>query len=113
MQPFTQALEILQNEEKMSIGCLLPTIKLLQENFIEFSKKTTILHCLPLVYGVQSGIEKRFDDMFNNVHLQLASVFDPNFKTIWADKEEKLQLIVLLKSAVRCINSSNSIPIPG
>jgi hypothetical protein len=31
IKPFTQALDVLQNEEKMSIGCILPKIRLLQE----------------------------------------------------------------------------------
>ncbi|KZS03463.1 Uncharacterized protein APZ42_033802 [Daphnia magna] len=67
MELFTQALDVLQNEEKMLIRSLLPTIKLLQETFIEFSEDATILRFLPLVYGVHSGIEKRFGDMFNNL----------------------------------------------
>jgi len=31
MDPFTQALDVLQNEEKMNIGCVLPTINLLKK----------------------------------------------------------------------------------
>ena len=38
MEPFTQALDILQNEETMSIGCVLPTIRLLEDTMEEFSK---------------------------------------------------------------------------
>jgi hypothetical protein len=44
MEPFTQALDVLQNEEKMSIGCVLPTIRLLQETMTEFSKDISIVH---------------------------------------------------------------------
>lgn len=89
MEPFTQALDVLQNEEKMSIGCVLPTIRLLQETMTEFPKDDTIVHCQPLVLAVLCGLEKRFGEMFNNIHLRLASVSDPNFKTIWADENEK------------------------
>ncbi len=38
MEPFTQALDILQNEETLSIGCVLPTIRLLENTMTEFSK---------------------------------------------------------------------------
>jgi hypothetical protein len=44
MEPFTQALDVLQNEEKMSLGCVLPIIKLLQEKMKEFSKDSSIVH---------------------------------------------------------------------
>lgn len=112
MEPFTQALDVLQNEEKMSIGCVLPTIRLLQETMTEFPKDDTIVHCQPLVLAVLCGLEKRFGEMFNNIHLRLASVSDPNFKTIWADENEK-QRITSLKSVVRRHNSTNSTPDSG
>jgi hypothetical protein len=48
MEPFTQALDVLQNEENMSIGCVIPTIKLLVEKMEEFSVDSTIHHCSSL-----------------------------------------------------------------
>lgn len=113
MEPFTQALDVLQNEEKMSIGCVLPTIRLLQETMTEFSKDISIVHCQPLVSAVLLGLEKRFGLMFHNNHLRLASISDPNFKTIWADEEEKAQLITLLRSVVRRHQSTDSTPDQG
>ncbi|KZS02518.1 Uncharacterized protein APZ42_000417, partial [Daphnia magna] len=106
MEPFTQALDVLQNEEKMSIGCVLPTIRLLQETMTEFSTDISIVHCQPLVSAVLLGLEKRLGLMFHNNHLRLASISDPNFKTIWADEEEKAQLITLLRSVVRRMQTS-------
>ncbi|XP_045026902.1 uncharacterized protein LOC123470573 [Daphnia magna] len=113
MEPFTQALDVLQNEGKMSIGCVFPTIRLLQETMTEFSKDISIVHCQPLVSAVLLGLEKRFGLMFHNNHLRLASISDPNFKTIWADEEEKAQLITLLKSVVRRHQSTDSTPDQG
>ena len=115
MEPFTQALDILQNEEKMSIGCVLPTIRLLEDTMKEFSKDISIIHCQPLILAVLSGLQKRFGHMFNNIHLKLASISDPNFKLIWANEneDEKTQLITLLRSAVRRHQSSNSTPDQG
>jgi hypothetical protein len=113
MEPFTQALDVLQNEDKMSLGCVLPTIKLLQEKMEEFSKDSSIVHCESLVLAIISGLYKRFGEMFKNVHMRLASVSDPNFKTIWVDQSEKQQLITLLKSTVRRHKASNLIPVSG
>ncbi|KZS06554.1 Uncharacterized protein APZ42_029952 [Daphnia magna] len=67
----------------------------------EFSKDSSIVHCESLVLAVISGLHTRFGEMFKNVHMRLASVTDPTFKTIWADESEKEQLITLLKSTVR------------
>jgi hypothetical protein len=80
MEPFTQALDVLQNEEKMSLGCVLPTIRLLQEKMEEFSKDSLIEHCETLVLAIISGLYTRFGEMFKNVHMRLASVSDPNVK---------------------------------
>ncbi|KZS07411.1 Uncharacterized protein APZ42_028873 [Daphnia magna] len=43
--------------------------------------------------------------------MRLASVSDPNFKTIWADESEKEQLITLLKSTVRRHKTFNLNPV--
>nr|CAH0108254.1 unnamed protein product [Daphnia galeata] len=113
MEPFTQALDVLQNEEKMSLGCVLPTIKLLQERMEEFSNDSSIVHCESLVMAIISGLHSRFGDMFKNLHMRLASVSDPNFKTIWADDSEKEQLVTLLKSTVRRHKAFNLNPVSG
>ena len=113
MEPFTQALDVLQNEEKMSLGCVLPTIKLLQEKMEEFSKDSSIVHCESLVMAIMSGLLTRFGEMFKNLHMRLASVSDPNFKTIWADESEKEQLVTLLKSTVRRHKAFNLNPVSG
>ena len=108
MELFTQALDILQNEETMSISCVLPTIQLLEDTMTEFSKDISIIHCQPLILAVLHGPQKRFGHMFNNIYLKLASISDPNFKLIWANEDEKPHLITLLRSAVRRHQSSNS-----
>lgn len=101
MEPFTQALDTLQDEEKMNIGCLLPRIKLLQETMEEFSKDSSIQHCEPMIFCLLGNIQKMFGPMFGNVQLRLAAVSDPNFKTIWVEEEEALQLAARLRIIVR------------
>ena len=80
MEPFTHALDILQNEETMSISCVLPTIQLLEDTMTEFSKDISIIHCQPLIFAVLHGLQKRFRRIFNNNFLKLASISDPNLK---------------------------------
>lgn len=102
MEPFTQSLDLLQNEEKLSIGGLLPTIASLKKDYEEFSFNETIVHCQPIVIAVLDGIEKRFDGMFNDKHIRLASLSDPNYKTIWVEDEKQIaEDILLLKEAVK------------
>lgn len=94
----------LQNEEHMSIGCLLPIIKLLLEKMQQFSEDAAIIHCKPLVLATISGLFERFKEQFNDIHLQLAALSDPSFKTVWVGERnevDKSHLVNVLKSAVR------------
>jgi hypothetical protein len=100
MEPFTQALDVLQNEENMSIGCVIPTIKLLVEKMEEFSIDPTIHHCGPLVSAVLGGLHARFNHLMNEHHLIMASISDPMFKMLWAEEHSKAAYTLLLKGAV-------------
>jgi hypothetical protein len=106
MEPFTQALDVLQNEENMSIGCVIPTIKLLVEKMEEFSVDPTIHHCGSLVFAVLGGLHARFDHLMNERHLIMASISDPMFKMIWAEDNSKAEYTLLLKGAVRRVKTS-------
>ncbi|KAK4017288.1 hypothetical protein OUZ56_032235 [Daphnia magna] len=103
MEPFTQALDLLQDEETMSIGCVIPTIKLLIEKIEDFSKDPTIIHCIPLVSAVLDGLKARFHRLMHENHLIIASISDPMFKLIWVDVDDakKVEYTTLLKGAVR------------
>lgn len=102
MEPFTQSFDLLQNEEKLSIGSLLPTISSLKKDYEEFSFNETIVHCQPIVVAVLDAIEKRFDGMFNDKHIRFASLSDPNYKIIWVEDEKQIsEDILLLKEAVK------------
>lgn len=77
MEPFTEALDVLQNEENMSIGCVIPTMKLLIEKMEEFGTDPTIIHCGPLVSAVLLGLQTRFERLLTEHHLIIASISDP------------------------------------
>jgi hypothetical protein len=102
MEPFTQALDVLQNEEAMSIGCVLPTIKLLQEKMNLLSVDKSIKHCGALVKSILSSIETRFSSMFTDNHMRFAAITDPHFKTVWMDEydPERVVLTSMLRSKV-------------
>lgn len=62
MGPLTEAVDVLQNEENMNIGGVIPTIKLLMVKMEELLTDPTIIHCRPLVSAVLGGLHIRFDD---------------------------------------------------
>lgn len=100
MEPFTDALDTLQNEEAMSIGCLLPTIACLQEHFEKFSNDSSIVHCKAMVFAVLSGVQARFGKLFFDDNLRLATISDPYFKIWYDDNIQADEDIQLLKDAV-------------
>lgn len=108
MEPFTQALDVLQNEEKMNIGCVLPTIKLLKTTMLKFLDDETITHCRPLVFAVLGGIDKRFSHMMSNNKLKIAAISDLYFKLIWVEEDSVNEYISLLKGVVRKVRSNHN-----
>ncbi len=101
MKPLTEALDVMQNEENIAIGCMLPVINLVKSKLGDFQKDKTIKLCQPLLSAIQLGIEKRFGNFFYDSLLQLAAVSDPHYKTIWIkDAGDKESIITLLKDEV-------------
>jgi hypothetical protein len=89
MKPLSQALDIFQNEESMSLGCVLPVLTVLKEKLVEMEKDRSITHCIPLVGSLLDSISARFNHHFLQKHLQLASLSDPHFNLWVQDKESK------------------------
>ena len=58
MKPVAQALNIMQSEKHMLLGCLIPTIMILREKLIAKSAAVTI--CKPLVSALIQGIDNRY-----------------------------------------------------
>ena len=42
MKPLTEALDVMQNEENIAIGCMLPVINLVKSKLGDFQKDKTI-----------------------------------------------------------------------
>lgn len=92
--PLTRALDILQADKNVSIGYLLPTIVILQNELKSFSKDSSIKHCKPLITAIENGVNNRFEQCFFDPELRLAAMTHPRFKLSWVvdgerDKAEK------------------------
>jgi hypothetical protein len=96
MQPLACALDILQGEQNMYIGYLLPTLVSLK--FKLKSLKPTLTYAGPLADAVLAGIDKRFTGFFDRSDLIMASITLPQFKLRWLDDGGKEQARSLLYS---------------
>jgi hypothetical protein len=67
MQPFACALDILQGEQNIYIGYLLPTWVLLEKKLKRF--KPPLKYAGPLVHAVLAGNDKRFTEFFLTVQI--------------------------------------------
>ena len=100
MKSISDALDVLQNEEKMSIGCVLPVLTLLKEKLERFKDDRNIIHCVPLINCLLEGIERRFGPLFTDTNMILAAISDPHFKLSWMSEGEKSTAIDILKKEV-------------
>lgn len=60
MEPLASGLDILQGEETMYMGYLLPTIYSIQEHLNLFKNNNQLESCLPLLEAILEGINKRY-----------------------------------------------------
>lgn len=62
---------------------------------------SVICHCNPLIGCLLNSIRTRFDYLFSDKHLRLASLSDPHFKLSWVrDEETKISDVALLRKEV-------------
>ncbi|KAL1481040.1 hypothetical protein MTO96_050521 [Rhipicephalus appendiculatus] len=82
MQPISCALDVLQRQEHMFIGYLLPTLAVLEKR-IKYEAMKGLAYCGPLASAVLDGIEKRFGHLRGKRELVVASCLIPKFKLSW------------------------------
>jgi len=85
-KPLAQALDILQGEENVHLGFLLPTISILKEKLQQ--NLQTSKDCGSLIESLLKGLEKRFGHLANDEVLLLASSSHPKFKLSWLKDED-------------------------
>ncbi len=100
MKPISEALDVFQNKEKMSVGCVLPVLTLLKEKIADLKQDRSIVHCVPLVTCLSENTKRRFDPLLDDDNLRLAAITDPNFKLSWIPEERKITDTALLKKEI-------------
>ena len=92
MKPIAIGLDLLQGENSVSSGNVLPSIVVIR-NSLNSLKRThlegagnQLVVALPLVDALLTGLERRFGHFFNVEHFQLAAVLHPQFKFNWLTK---------------------------
>ncbi|XP_063073764.1 uncharacterized protein LOC134464219 [Engraulis encrasicolus] len=86
MGPVGKALNILQGENDVQMGWLLPTLTLLITKLDKI--RITSRYCKPLVDAVQEGLQHRFADMLVEPEFIAAAILVPKFKTTWTSDDE-------------------------
>uniref|UniRef100_A0ABM5FHD7 Uncharacterized protein isoform X3 n=1 Tax=Pogona vitticeps TaxID=103695 RepID=A0ABM5FHD7_9SAUR len=89
MGPLARALDILQRENSMFMGYLLPTLYSLDRKLQRLENKPEpYTYCLPVLRGLRSALRKRFDSVWEDKDLLLAACLHPFFKLDWLEKAE-------------------------
>ncbi|XP_025192843.1 uncharacterized protein LOC112592896 [Melanaphis sacchari] len=86
MKPIATGLDVLQGEQHVCIGYLLPTITAINKALNEFNN---LNFCRPLVHALKNGLTKRFKNYMQSKTLQVSSALVPKFKLIWANPEDR------------------------
>ncbi|KAH0630547.1 hypothetical protein JD844_013708 [Phrynosoma platyrhinos] len=104
MGPLALSLDILQRENGMFMGYLLPTIHSLDRKLQGLENKPVpYTHCLPLLRGVREALRKRFAGIWENKKLLLAACLHPRFKLDWLDsaQTDRSAVEALLKAELK------------
>ncbi|XP_067286175.1 zinc finger BED domain-containing protein 4-like [Pseudorasbora parva] len=90
MAPVAKAINILQGENNVHMGWLVPTLNIMVSKLkrAEISMKL----CKSLVDAILAGVTKRFGDMLNDPELIAAAILLPKFKTYWTTDAAILKL---------------------
>uniref|UniRef100_A0A673AZV2 BED-type domain-containing protein n=1 Tax=Sphaeramia orbicularis TaxID=375764 RepID=A0A673AZV2_9TELE len=83
MAPLAKALDVLQSDKMAYAGALVPTITILVEKMEHLKLNTTFQHCNALVDAIISGIKKRFEYIYEDSRLLIASAAHPMFRLMY------------------------------
>ncbi|KAM7287986.1 uncharacterized protein ISCGN_031675 [Ixodes scapularis] len=97
MKPIANALDILQADDKMYLGYLLPTITATRRRLAALSG---LQYCRPLKSAITDGIEKRFAGAMDDTALVISAALIPRFKLQWVPEADRDRVIQLLKTEV-------------
>lgn len=81
MAPVAMTLDSLQGEASAYMGNLLPTLYMLKLRLRELKNRGHLSHAKPLLEALLSGFENRFQHLFEDHDLLMASATHPWFTT--------------------------------
>ncbi|XP_061477277.1 uncharacterized protein LOC133381813 [Rhineura floridana] len=108
MEPLAQSLDILQRENGMLMGYLLPTLYSLDRKleWLE-NKPVRYTFCFQLLRGVREALRQRFAAVWEDKRLLLAACLHPRFKLEWLEsgqattRTNKCTMEALLKAEIK------------
>ena len=83
MKPLCQSLDILQSEEKVYYGILLPTMLVCAKKLTDIQEVGDLAVCKPLLSAILDGLKKRFQPCVESTDCLLSAAFRPHFKLSW------------------------------
>ncbi|XP_061445774.1 uncharacterized protein LOC133366559 [Rhineura floridana] len=108
MEPLAQSLDILQQENGMFMGYLLPTLCNLDRKLEGLENKPErYTYCFQLLRGVRKALRKRFAAIWEDKRLLLAACLHPRFKLDWLEScqatthTNKYTMEALLKAEIK------------
>ena len=110
MSYVADALDVLQGEENVSAGYLLPTIHILQLKMATLKSDTTIVHSQQLIQVVLSSIKNRFGKCFEVRDYRIAAFVHPMFKLNWLSNEDREKAIDQLKVEIEMEENRSGSP---
>ncbi|XP_055837243.1 uncharacterized protein LOC129905723 [Episyrphus balteatus] len=78
-RPIAFAIDILQGEENIFIGSLIPVLCKVKDKFAKLQRNHTGI-CLELTTFFNNSLDKRFSDVMNNFDFLMAAAVHPQFK---------------------------------
>ena len=108
MQPFAQALDILQAEDKAYMGYLLPVLYMLQDKLRK--KRDEMETSAPLIDALQARITRRFSTVMQEPEMVAAAILHPKFRKTWTNDATLLEkgnyFVCCLQTFVRSRNET-------
>lgn len=105
MAPLAKALDVLQSDKMAYTGVLVPTISILLDRMEQMKHEANLHHCNPLVDAIINGVKRRFEYIFQDTRLLIASAAHPMFRLVYIPSEKKADVVSNLKAEVNLLQS--------
>ena len=107
MEPLAKGLDLLQSDRMAYSGVLVPTIAILLESMEGLKTKSNLQHCKPLIESIINGVNRRFEYIFEDARLLMASAAHPMFRLNYIPDCKKSEVTANLKTEVKRCQTQN------